>query len=149
MADVPNLLKNIQQRARDKGVRWTDQRSVIVKTFLEAGHHVSVEELHAKVKEIDPSVSPATAYRTMNLLVELGVAVKRIFGEGSAHFELLVDRDHHDHLIDVDSGEVHEFTNEEIEELQKIVAKQLGYDLVDHRLILYGKRITDSDSSEN
>ena len=145
MVDNSGLLKTIQAKARDKGVRWTEQRDVIVQTFIDCGEHVSVEDLHAEVKKIDPSVSPATAYRTMNLLVELGIAVKRIFGEGSAHFELVVNRDHHDHLIDVESGEVHEFTNDEIEELQKLVAKQLGYDLVDHRLVLYGKRLSDSN----
>ena len=145
MVDKAELIKRIQQQAREKQVRWTDQRKVIIERFIESDHHISVEDLHQSVRQIDPSVSPATVYRTMNLLVDIGMAVKRNFSEGSAHFELIVDREHHDHLIDVDSGDVHEFTNEEIEELQHLVAKQLGYDLVDHRLVLYGKRLKQSD----
>lgn len=143
MVDKDELLARIRQEAKRKRVRWTEQRRSIVETFINSGRHISVDELYQEVRNIDASVSPATVYRTMNLLVEIGVAVKRIFDQNSATFELIVDRNHHDHLIDVDTGEVHEFTNEEIEELQRVVAKRLGYELTDHRLVLYGKRLTD------
>ena len=141
MADKAELLARIHQKVKQKKIRWTDQRKVIIETFIASQDHVAVEDLHQEVRAIDPSVSAATVYRTMNLLVEIGVAVKRIFSQGSAHFELLVDRTHHDHLIDVDNGEVYEFVNEEIEDLQRLVAARLGYELTDHRLVLYGKRV--------
>ncbi len=149
MIDREELLARIREEAKLKNVRWTGQRKVIIETFIDSGHHISVEELHKEIKEIDPSVSAATVYRTMNLLVEIGVAVKRIFDQGSASFELVVDRKHHDHLIDVDTGDVHEFTNDEIEELQKVVAERLGYELIDHRLVLYGKRVKQESTGSN
>lgn len=144
MIDRDELLQRIREKARSNHVRWTDQRRVIIEAFIDSDHHTSVEELHKHIKRIDPSVSAATVYRTMNLLVEIGVANKRLFDQGSASFELSVDRKHHDHLIDLDTGDVHEFTNEEIEVLQKAVADRLGYELIDHRLVLYGKRVKNS-----
>ena len=131
----------IKDEVRRCEVRWTSQRQIIVERFIQFKGHHTVEAFYEEVRKDDDSISMATVYRSFNLLVDIGVAVKRVFDEGPATFEYILNRDHHDHLIDVDSGDIIEFVDEEIEILQKMVAKQLGFELEDHRMVLYGKRL--------
>ncbi len=134
-------LQYIKTEVKRCQVRWTAQRQVIVEHFIANKGHYTVEDFFGAVSVQDSSISMATVYRTLNLLVDIGVAVKRVFGDGPATFEFILNRDHHDHLIDVDSGEIVEFVDEDIERLQQLVAEELGYDLHDHRMILYGRKI--------
>jgi len=132
------MLKTILKKCEAKGLRMTGQRRVIA-TVLETAHesHPDVEALHQLVTEIDPGISIATVYRTVKLFEEAGILVRYEFADGRARYES-ADRDHHDHLIDMHSGEVIEFYDPEIEALQDKIAKKLGYRLKDHRLELYG-----------
>ena len=139
-ATIDEHIKHIKSEVRRCEVRWTPQRQKIVEYFIQHPGHHQVEEFCAALRETDSSISMATVYRTLNLLVDIGVAVKRVFGDGPGTFEYIYKRDHHDHLIDVESGEIVEFVDDEIEELQKIVAKELGFELTDHRLVLYGRK---------
>ena len=120
-----------------KGMRMTEQRRVIARVLSLADDHPDVEEIHRRATEIDANISIATVYRTMRLFEEAGVVERHDFQDGRARYEEATE-DHHDHLIDLRSGEVIEFVNEEIEALQKRIAEQHGYKLVDHRLELYG-----------
>ena len=120
-----------------KGMRMTEQRKVIARVLSLAEDHPDVEESHRRAAEIDANISIATVYRTMRLFEESGVVERHDFQDGRARYEEASD-DHHDHLIDLRSGEVIEFVNEEIEKLQKRIAEEHGYKLVDHRLELYG-----------
>lgn len=120
-----------------KGMRMTEQRKVIARVLSLADDHPDVEEIHRRAAEIDANISIATVYRTMRLFEESGVVERHEFQDGRARYEEATD-DHHDHLIDLRSGEVIEFVNEEIEQLQKRIAEEHGYKLVDHRLELYG-----------
>lgn len=132
---------DLEQRCADAGLKMTGQRRLILQVLVEASieGHPSVEDLYERAKAIDPSVSMATVYRTVNLLDELGLIVKHEFKESFARFE--VNADHHHHLIDLETGDVIEFQNEEIEELKERIANELGYELVDHTLELYGRKI--------
>ncbi len=121
----------------DKGVRMTDQRRTIARVLSLAEDHPDVEEIHRRAVEIDSRISIATVYRTMRLFEEVGVVERHDFQDGRARYEEATD-EHHDHLIDVRSGEVIEFVNEEIERLQEKIAAEHGYKLVAHRLELYG-----------
>ena len=118
----------------------TDQRKVIAKVLSEADDHPDAEELYARASAIDPKISLATVYRTVRLFSEASIIETHDFRDGRARYEAADDA-HHDHLIDVTTGDVIEFVDEEIEELQHKIAKKLGYELVDHRLELYGKKI--------
>ena len=120
-----------------KGMRMTEQRRVIARVLSTAEDHPDVEEIHRRATEIDPNISIATVYRTMRLFEEAGVVERHDFQDGRARYEEATEN-HHDHLIDLRSGEVIEFVNEEIEALQKRIAEKHGYKLVDHRLELYG-----------
>lgn len=120
----------------------TDQRRVIARVLSESLDHPDVDSLHQRVTALDSAVSVATVYRTVRLFEEAGILARHDFGDGRARYELVPER-HHDHLIDVNSGEVIEFQNEEIETLQRLVAEKLGYRLVDHRLELYGVSLKD------
>ncbi|MEO1137036.1 MAG: Fur family transcriptional regulator [Pseudomonadota bacterium] len=120
-----------------KGMRMTDQRRVIARVLSLAEDHPDVEEIHRRATELDSNISIATVYRTMRLFEDAGVVERHDFQDGRARYEEATD-DHHDHLIDLRSGEVIEFVNEEIEALQKRIAEEHGYKLVDHRLELYG-----------
>jgi len=120
-----------------KGMRMTEQRRVIARVLSVAEDHPDVEEIHRRSTEIDSNISIATVYRTMRLFEEAGVVERHDFQDGRSRYEEATD-DHHDHLIDLRSGEVIEFINEEIEALQKRIAEEHGYKLVDHRLELYG-----------
>ena len=138
----------IEQKCQQKGVRLTDQRKTIAKVLSESKEvygskdHPDVDELHKRVSEIDKKISIATVYRTVKLFEESGILEKHDFKGGKARYEPSLD-EHHDHLIDIRNGKVMEFQNDEIENLQKRVAKELGYELVDHRLELYGVPIKD------
>lgn len=120
-----------------KGMRMTDQRRVIARVLSEAHDHPDVEELYARAAKIDSHISIATVYRTVRLFEEAGILERHDFRDGRSRYEEVPER-HHDHLIDVQTGKVVEFRNEDIEKLQEFIARELGYKLVDHRLELYG-----------
>jgi Fur family ferric uptake transcriptional regulator len=122
-----------------KGLRSTDQRRLIVETFfLNAHDHVSIEELLAQVRSEDPRVGYATVYRTLKLLTDSGVAFERRFGDGLTRYELADDTSHHDHLICVECGDITEFEEPHIEELQDAIARKHGFELRSHKHELYG-----------
>tara|TARA_B100001123_G_C14442121_1_gene682991 strand:+ start:18 stop:428 length:411 start_codon:yes stop_codon:yes gene_type:complete len=131
------MSETIEQKCIKKGVKLTDQRKIIAKVMSEANDHPDVDELYNRVSKIDPKISIATVYRTVKLFEEFGILTKHEFKGSKARYEQL-NESHHDHLIDVKSGEIIEFVDEEIEKLQKKVAEKYGYDLVDHKLELYG-----------
>ena len=131
------MLKTIEQKCIKKGVKLTDQRKIIAKIMSEANDHPNVEELYNRVSKIDSKISIATVYRTVKLFEETGILTKHEFKGGKARYEEL-NESHHDHLIDVKSGEIIEFVDQEIEKLQKKIAEKYGYDLVNHKLELYG-----------
>ncbi len=124
----------------EKGLKMTEQRRVIARVLSEATDHPHVEQVYRRATEIDPRISIATVYRTVRLFEEVHILERHDFGDGRARYEEAPE-EHHDHLIDVQSGKVVEFQNERIEALQREVAKQLGYELVDHRLELFGVSI--------
>ncbi len=131
------MTKTILERCESHGLRMTDQRRTIARVLEAAEDHPDVEELYARSSAEDPRISIATVYRTVKLFEESGILEKHEFGDGRARYET-ADRDHHDHLIDMHSGEVIEFVDPEIEELQERIAARLGYELKGHRLELYG-----------
>jgi Fur family ferric uptake transcriptional regulator len=124
-------------RCEAKGLRMTEQRRVIGRVLQDCTDHPDVEELYARASNVDAGISLATVYRTVKLFEEAGILERREFGDGRARYED-AERDHHDHLIDIQSGEVIEFVDKEIEELQEKIAAKLGYSLRGHRLELYG-----------
>ncbi len=128
---------SIEQKCLAKGVKLTDQRKIIAKVMSESNDHPNVDELYRRVSVLDSKISIATVYRTVKLFEEAGILTKHEFKGDKARYEEL-NEGHHDHLIDVQSGKIIEFVDDEIEMLQKKVAKKLGYDLVDHKLELYG-----------
>jgi Fur family ferric uptake transcriptional regulator len=130
-------MDRIEKLCIEKGLRMTGQRRVIARVLSEAQDHPDAEELHRRAAAIDPHISIATVYRTVRLLEEAGILERHDFRDGRSRYEEVPD-EHHDHLIDVQSGRVIEFHDDQIEELQRIVAEKLGYRLVDHRLELYG-----------
>ena len=130
----------IENECEKKGVRLTDQRKLIAKVMSESEDHPDVDELHKRVAKIDSKISIATVYRTVKLFEEAGIVSKHDFKGNKARYEQ-TSHEHHDHLIDVNTGEITEFVDEDIERLQKKVAEKLGYNLVDHRLELYGSKI--------
>ena len=134
------MSENIEQKCLTKGVKLTDQRKIIAKVMSESNDHPDVDELYNRVSKIDPKISIATVYRTVKLFEESGILAKHDFKGGKARYEEL-NEGHHDHLIDINSGEIIEFVDKEIEKLQNEVAKKLGYKLVDHKLELYGSKI--------
>ena len=131
---------DIESKCIQKGVRLTEQRKLIAKVMSESESHPDVAELHKKVSKFDSAISIATVYRTVKLFEEAGIVSKHDFKGNKSRYEQAPE-EHHDHLIDINSGEITEFVNEEIEKLQKQVAEKLGYKLVDHRLELYGSKI--------
>ena len=131
---------DIENKCKEKGVRLTDQRKLIAKVMTESESHPDVDELHKKVNKLDSKISIATVYRTVKLFEEAGIVSKHDFKGNKSRYEQAPE-EHHDHLIDINSGEITEFVDEEIEKLQKQVAEKLGYKLVDHRLELYGSKI--------
>lgn len=129
-------MESIIARCEARGLRLTEQRRVIARVIETAEDHPDVEELHARATRLDPGISIATVYRTVKLFEEYGLLDRREFGDGRARYED-AEREHHDHLIDVSTGEVIEFVDEEIEALQEKIAARLGYRLKGHRLELY------------
>ena len=134
------MSSTIETKCLEKGVRLTDQRKLIAKAMSESKDHPDVDELHQRVNKLDAKISIATVYRTVKLLEEAGIVSKHDFRGNKARYEQAAE-EHHDHLIDVNTGEITEFVNEDIEKLQRQVAEKLGYKLVDHRLELYGSKI--------
>jgi len=131
------MLETIEQKCIKKRVKLTDQRKIIAKVMSEANDHPNIDELYNRVSKIDSKISIATVYRTVKLFEEFGILAKHEFKGGKARYEQL-NESHHDHLIDIKSGEIIEFVDQEIEKLQKKVAEKYGYNLVDHKLELYG-----------
>ena len=127
----------IEEKCIKKGVRLTDQRRLVAKIMSESVDHPDVDELHKRVSKLDSKISIATVYRTVKLFEEAGIVTKHDFKGGKARYEELSES-HHDHLIDIKTGEIIEFVDDEIEKLQKKVADKYGYELVDHKLELYG-----------
>ena len=128
---------SIEEKCKQKNIKLTNQRKIIAQIMANSYDHPNVDELYRRVSKIDPKISIATVYRTVKLFEEAGIITKHDFRGGKARYEKLADS-HHDHLIDVKSGEIVEFVDEEIEKLQKKIAEKLGYQMVDHRLELYG-----------
>ena len=131
------MSETIEQKCTAKGVKLTEQRKIIAKIMSSSDDHPDVDELYNRVSKIDSKISIATVYRTVKLFEEYGILTKHEFKGGKARYEELSES-HHDHLIDVKTGEIIEFVDQEIENLQKKVAEKYGYDLVDHKLELYG-----------
>ncbi|RVT85127.1 transcriptional repressor [Rhodobacteraceae bacterium CCMM004] len=138
------MTDTILDRCAAKGLRMTDQRRTIARVLEESSDHPDVEELYARASARDSAISIATVYRTVKLFEESGILERREFGDGRARYED-AERDHHDHLIDLQSGEVIEFVDPEIEALQERIAAKLGYELRGHRLELYGVPIRRRD----
>jgi Fur family ferric uptake transcriptional regulator len=134
---MPDPKSKLETLCAERGLKMTDQRRVIARVLSEASDHPDVEAVHRRATAIDPNISIATVYRTVRLFEEAGILAKHDFGDGRARYEETPD-EHHDHLIDIQSGKVVEFHNDEIEELQRKIAEKAGYRLVGHRLELYG-----------
>lgn len=132
-------MPSLAQRCADAGLKMTGQRKTILKVLDEAGNHMSVESVYERAKALDSSISMATVYRTLNLLDELHLITKHEFKENFSRFD--INMEHHHHLIDVETGDVVEFQNDEIEKMKKEIARKLGYELVECRLELYGRKL--------
>ena len=130
----------IEEKCAKQGVRLTDQRKLIAKVMSESDDHPDVDELHKRVNKHDSKISIATVYRTVKLFEEAGIVAKHDFKGTKARYEQTT-QEHHDHLIDINTGEITEFVDEDIEKLQEKVAAKLGYKLIDHRLELYGSKL--------
>jgi Fur family ferric uptake transcriptional regulator len=131
---------DIENKCVKKGVRLTEQRKLVAKVMSESDDHPDVDELHKRVNKLDSKISIATVYRTVKLFEEAGIVAKHDFKGNKARYEQ-APQEHHDHLIDINTGEIIEFVDNDIEKLQKKAAEKLGYQLVDHRLELYGSKI--------
>ncbi len=130
-------MDRIENLCVEKGMRMTDQRRVVARVLSQSHDHPDVEELYRRAHEIDPHISIATVYRTVRLFEEAGIIARHDFRDGRSRYEETPDN-HHDHLIDMKTGRVVEFMDDEIERLQALIAQRLGYRLIDHRLELYG-----------
>jgi Fur family ferric uptake transcriptional regulator len=138
------MTHRLEQLCEEKRLRMTEQRRVIARVLSDAIDHPDAEELHRRAAAVDPRISLATVYRTMRLFEDAGIIERHDFRDGRARYEESPES-HHDHLINVRTGEVIEFMNEEIEKLQERVARELGFELVDHRLELYGRPLKRDD----
>lgn len=132
-------MSDLEQRCADAGLKMTGPRKVILQVLGNAEDHPSVEDVYERAKKIDSSVSIATVYRTLSLLDELDLVIRHEFQEGYSRYE--VNEEHHHHLVDLETGHVIEFQNDELEKIKEKIARDLGYELVDHRLELYGKKL--------
>lgn len=148
MPDKPKVLEDLEELCSKKHLRMTGQRKVIAQVLAEASDHPDVEEVYRRAAEVDSKISLSTVYRTVRLFEEAGIIEKHDFGDGRARYEQS-GVEHHDHLVDTQTGEVIEFCNTEIEELQKKVAESLGYKLVGHKLELYGVPLEKTDKPVN
>jgi Fur family ferric uptake transcriptional regulator len=142
MSDQEPAVDRLEKLCVDKGMRMTEQRRVIARVLSTSEDHPDVEELHRRAHAIDRHISIATVYRTVRLFEEAGIILHHDFRDGRARYEE-ASESHHDHLIDMKTGKVVEFVDEEIEALQQAIARKLGYRLVDHRLELYGVPVED------
>ena len=131
---------SIETRCETLGLRMTEQRKIIAQILQSADDHPDVEQLYSRALKLDPAISIATVYRTVKLFEEIGIIEKLEFGDGRARYED-AERDHHDHLIDVQTGEVIEFVDKEIELLQEKIARRLNFKLLGHKLELYGTKV--------
>lgn len=131
-------MTELEQRCSDAGLKMTGPRKVIIRVLEEATDHPSVETVYERARALDPSISIATVYRTLNMLDEMDIVTRREFNESFSRYD--TNMEHHHHLIDLESGEVIEFQNEALEILKEKIAAELGYDLIDHRLELYGRK---------
>ena len=138
--DRPEALNRIEKACFEKGLRMTEQRRVIARVVAEAYDHPDAEELYRRAIAVDPHISIATVYRTVKLFEDAGILERHDFRDGRSRYEEHPEV-HHDHLIDMKTGQVVEFVDAEIEALQEAIARKLGYKLVDHRLELYGMPI--------
>ncbi len=134
------MSSDIENKCLKKGVRLTEQRKIIAEVMSKADDHPNVDELHRRVNKLDQKISIATVYRTVKLFEESGIIAKHDFKGNKSRYEQTTE-EHHDHLIDINTGDIIEFVDEDIEKLQTKVAEKLGYKLVDHRLELYGSKI--------
>jgi Fur family ferric uptake transcriptional regulator len=141
------MISRIEPRCIDKGMKRTDLRRVIARVLSEAEDHPDVEEVYRRSTRIDPRISIATVYRTVRLFEEAAILERHDFGDGRARYEESLN-EHHDHLIDMQSGRVIEFTSPDIEVLQREIARRYGYRLVGHRLELYGVPLTSGDDPD-
>ncbi len=137
---------SLEEQCAARGMRMTEQRRTIAQIIQQASDHPDVEELYRRASGVDPRISLSTVYRTLNLFEEAGLVTRHDFKDGRARFEPIPD-EHHDHLIDIRSGRVIEFRNEEIEAIQELIARRLGYRLVDHRLELYAVPLENHEHS--
>lgn len=142
------MTNRMETQCRESGIRLTGQRKVIAEVIAEAVDHPDVQELHRRVAERDKRISLATVYRTVKRFESEGILERHAFRDGRARYEKASNK-HHDHLIDLKSGKVIEFQSAEIERLQTLIARELGYDLVGHRLELYGVPIPEKPGSHN
>ncbi len=133
---MPDKVSRIEAKCAEKGLKMTGQRRVIARVLSDSQDHPDVELLYQRAAAVDDHISIATVYRTLKLFEEAGITQKHDFGDGRARYEE-ASREHHDHLIDIKTGKIIEFSNEAIEVLQKEIAEKLGYRLIDHRLELY------------
>lgn len=137
----------LEKQCSDKGIRLTGQRRVIARILEQSNDHPDVEELYTRAAAIDANISVSTVYRTMRLFEEAGIIERHDFRNGRSRYETVPD-EHHDHLIDVKNGRVVEFRNERIEQLQELIAQELGYRLVDHRLELYAVPLVQTEPEQ-
>ena len=142
MKKSKNQISRIEMLCANNGVKFTHQRKIIADVISNSKDHPDANTVYLRSNKIDPRISLATVYRTIKLFEEYNVLNRIELGGKRARYEELNEDDHHDHLIDIDSGEIIEFVNDEIESLQMRVAKKLGYELVDHRMELFGRKIT-------
>ena len=134
------MSETIEQKCKAKGVKLTDQRRIIAKVMSDSQDHPDVNELFLRISKLDSKISIATVYRTIKLFEESGILIRHDFKEGKSRYEPTTE-EHHNHLIDINSGEIVEFVDKEVEQLQNKIAQKLGYKLVDHKLELYGSKI--------
>ena len=135
------MSETLLERCLAKNIRMTSQRQIIIQVIEESDDHPDVDQLYLRSVELDNTISIATVYRTVKLLEEAGLIERLEFGDGRSRYEEAGE--HHEHLVDIETGEVHEFYNEELETLKAEIAREMGYDLIDHRLELYGKKRKD------
>lgn len=136
------MASSLEKKCEEHGLKMTEQRRVIARVLSDSDDHPDVEMLYQRASAVDSGISIATVYRTVRLFEESGIIAKHDFGDGRSRYEE-ASEEHHDHLINLRTGEVIEFTNEQIEKLQETIARELGFELVDHRLELYGIPLND------
>ncbi len=135
------MLQRIEKLCKERGIKFTKSREVIAKVVSESTDHPDVDEVWRRASEIDSNIGIATVYRSLKLFEESGIITRHEFGKNKAHYEFEDEDDHHDHLINVETGEIKEFFSEELEKMKEKVAKDMGYELVDHKLELYCRPI--------